>query len=151
ESHGVKAETAQRSDSSSRGKWSVGIGVVVAAVLLLGLAGYRLFRPGQAKVAFEHYRITRLTSTGNVIDAGLSSDGRYLAYITTEHEGHSLWVQQIASSSNVRVLGPLPFDLDVYHPRFSPDGTYIFFCQYDSKRETADLFRLPAVGGTPAK
>jgi serine/threonine protein kinase len=151
ESQGIKVQTDHRSDSpgGARSKWMVRIGVALSLLLVLGFAGYRLFRHTQAKVAFQHYRMSRLTSTGNVVDVDLSPDGRYLAYITREREGHSLWVQQIASSTNVRVLGP--FDFDEYSPRFSPDGAYIFYAQYDNKRETSDLFRLPAVGGNPVK
>jgi len=37
-------------------------------------------------------------------DVSLSPDGRYLAYVATESPSHSIWVQQIATSTNVRLL-----------------------------------------------
>ena len=153
ESKRHKAEVRDHEDpglgSGSRSKRIVKIAVAASLLVCLGFAIYRVFRPTQAKSAFQHYRMSRVTSTGNVFEVALSPDGRYLCYSTREATGHSLWVQQIATSTNVLVLGPLPFE--VYSPRFSPDGNYIFYMQYDPKRETSDLFRLPAVGGNPVK
>ena len=155
ESQGIKTEVADQIDVSrltgSRSKWVVRTALAVSFLAGVGFVGYRLSKSNQAKVAFQHYGISRLTSTGNVYDVGLSPDGRYLAYIARESGGKALWVQQIASSTNVRLLGPLPSDVDMLGPRFSPDGSYIFYVQYDIKRDTWDLFRLPSVGGNPAK
>ena len=154
ESQGIKAEPSDRIDLSrrrgTRSKWAL---LTALAVLLvgLGLALYRVFRPTQAKSAFQSYRMSRLTSTGNVVFIALSPDGRYLAYIARELGSRALWVQQIASSTNIRLLGPLPPDVYVSTPRFSPDGNYIYYRQTDNKREDSDLFRLPTVGGNPVK
>jgi eukaryotic-like serine/threonine-protein kinase len=142
-------DTGQR--RGSRSKWTLGTALAALLLLSLGFVGYRLLRPTQAKSAFQHYRMSRLTSTGNVSEVALSPEGRYLAYFTTAPAGHELWVQQIASSTNVRILGPVPSDLDVYNPDFSPDGNYIYYLRYDNKRETSDLMRLPTVGGNPVK
>jgi eukaryotic-like serine/threonine-protein kinase len=155
ESQGVKTKVTDATDlgtrSGSQSKWVVVTALAASLLAGLGLVGYRLFRPTLAKVAFQNYRISRLTSTGNVYEVALSSEGRYLAYITRESGKQALWVQQIASSANVRLLGPLPTDVALSSPRFSPDGSYIFYVQYDSKKDSWDLFRLPAVGGNPAK
>ena len=155
ESQRHKAEVRDHEDpglgSGSQSKRIVKTVVAASLLVCLGFAIYRVFKPTQAKSAFQHYRMSRLTSTGNVFDIGLSPDGRYFAYVTTEPAGHALWVQQIASSTNVRILGPLPFDIGVYGPRFSPDGNYIYYLQNDKKRQTSDLFRVPSVGGNPAK
>jgi hypothetical protein len=80
-------------------------------------AAYHWLKPSQAKLAFQPYRISRLTSTGNVNDKTISRDGRYLAYQVTETAGDSLWVQQIATATNVRMLGPVSADLS--RPSFS--------------------------------
>jgi eukaryotic-like serine/threonine-protein kinase len=154
ESQGIKAEGVDEREKSrrrgSRSKWILGAPL---AVLIAGVAfgGYRWLRPAQAQSAFQQYRISRLTSTGNMYDVSLSPDGRYLAYVAADSPGHSIWVQQIATTANVRVLEPRVTGGFVSRVRFSPDGTYIYYTQYDNKSEASDLFRLPAVGGNPIK
>jgi serine/threonine protein kinase len=134
----------------SRSKWIVGTALAALLLVALGFAGYRSLRPTQAKSAFQHYRMSRLTSTGNLSEVAVSPDGRYFAYTTTE-PARALWIQQIVSSSNVRILGPVPSGVDVNNPRFSPDGNYIYYEQYDNKFDAPNLFRLPTVGGNPVK
>ncbi len=154
ESQGIKIQASALEDQARRQLASKSIvitALVIALLGALGFAAYRLFKRSEAKLAFQHYRISRLTSTGNVAEVGLSPDGRYLTYVTAEREGPALWVQQIASSTNVRLLGPLPSGAGLYCTRFSPDGNYIYYAQYDPKSDAMDLFRLPAVGGNPAK
>jgi eukaryotic-like serine/threonine-protein kinase len=155
ESYGVRPpELLAGAFPTKTGSGSRWIGIIVCSVALIAVMcwmGYRWLKPTQAKIAFQHYHLSRLTATGNIVDVTLSPDGRYLAYIVRESAGHALWVQQIASSTNVRVLGPLPLDVGLFLPRFSPDGNYIFYLQHDSQRHGSDLFRLPVVGGNPAK
>jgi eukaryotic-like serine/threonine-protein kinase len=158
ESRGVTAGPDDHSSASApvarKGPTATAIATTAIAILLLlalGLAGYRWLRPTQAKLAFQHYRMSRLTSTGKVASVSLSPDGRYLAYISGESAGRSLWVQQIASATNVRLFGPLPPSLHLSSPRFSPDGNYIYYVQYGSNAENGELFRVPVVGGNSSK
>jgi len=94
--------------------------------------------------------MTALTSTGNVALATISPDGRYLAYADGDFGHQSLWVQQLATSSTVRILGP------VSHPlleglRFTPDGNYLYYIQEDPNPATQSLYRIPALGGAPQR
>jgi Tol biopolymer transport system component len=132
----------------SRAKWIFGSALAVIVIVAAAFAAYWWLKPSQAQVAFQHYRISRLTTTGNVRGLDLSRDGRYLAY--TEFAGNSIFVQQIATATNVRILGPLP-DCDLGTPKFSPDGNYIYYVRYDHKSSLAEIYRLPVVGGTPIK
>jgi serine/threonine protein kinase len=154
ESQGIKAEGTDRAEKylrgSGRSKWILGSGL---AILMASVAvgAYRWLKPTQAQSAFQHYRISRLTSTGNRYDVTLSPDGRYLAYVAAASPGHSIWVQQIATNTNFRLLGAGRSTGFLSRVRFSPDGTYIYYTQYDNITNTADLFRLPVVGGNPVK
>ena len=120
-------------------------------LISLGSAVYRWLMPSRAQLAFQHYRISRLTTTGNLEEFDLSPDGRLLAYIAREPSGKSMWVQQIATATNIRVVGPLPASVGVGSPRFSPDGNYVYFGQWSDGNSRNDLYRLPAVGGNPVK
>jgi serine/threonine protein kinase len=154
ESQGVPAGSGDHSLVARKGPTSTAIATTAIAVLLviaLALAGYRFLRPTQAKHAFQRYRMSRLTSTGKVISLSLSPDGRYLAYVTGESSGRSLWGQQIASATNVRLFGPLPSNLHLSSPHFSPDGNYIYYVQYGSNADNGELFRVPVVGGNSSK
>jgi serine/threonine protein kinase len=106
------------SRTTSRSKWI--FAAVLVVFLIISAAAYRWLKPSQAELAFQHYRISRLTSTGNVKDMSVSRDGRYLAYMVVESAGESVWVQQIATATNVKILGPVSANL--YSPFFSPDG-----------------------------
>jgi serine/threonine protein kinase/dipeptidyl aminopeptidase/acylaminoacyl peptidase len=155
ESQALKPQTAFQPRPSRRAnsgwKWALGTTITVCLLIVIGFAGYRWLRPNLATIAFQSYRISRLTSTGNVLSVGISPDSRYLAYVATESGHDALWVQQIADSTNVRLVGPLPIGLSLHRPRFSPDGNYIFYGQYGSNGGTSDLFRLTSVGGNPTK
>jgi eukaryotic-like serine/threonine-protein kinase len=137
------------SRSSSQSKWIV-TAVLAAFLIAVGaFAAYRWWTPAQVQRAFQRYRISRLTSTGNVVQQSISRDGRYLVYTVLESAGGSMWVQQIATATNVRILGPVSASLN--SPSFSPDGNYIYYSQSDSKDNLDGIYRLAAVGGTPVK
>src|SRR5690242_11875595 len=61
ESQGIKAGVADQIDQSRRGgtrpRWVVLSALVVGLLAGLGLAGYRIFRPTQAKSSFQRYRM----------------------------------------------------------------------------------------------
>ena len=139
------------SRAASRSKWAFAGALWVLLIVGVAFAAYRWLKATQAQVVFQHYRISRLTSTGNVAHMDLSRDGRYLVYAVTEAAGSSVWVQQIATGTNVRILGPLPAQVRVRLPCFSPDGNYIYYLQVDGEKNSTDIYRLAAVGGDPVK
>ena len=120
-------------------------------VVAAGFGAYLLRTPALSKIAFREYRVTPLTSTGNVRSMDISRDGRYLVYVADEFDERSIWVRQIATATNARVLGPLPSEANIRSVRLSPDGNYIYYLQDDPKKDLSELYRLAIVGGTPVK
>ena len=100
--------------------------------------------------AFQKYRTTALTFTGTVAFAAVSPDGRYVAYADEAGPHQSLWLQQVATSIPVRILGPVSHTL-VEGLRFTPDGNYLYFLQDDADSESQDLYRIATLGGSPQK
>jgi serine/threonine protein kinase len=150
ESQKVSAATVSSGGSArsrSRSRWVFAAALAVLVIAVAAFAAYRWLTPPLTQRAFQHYRISRLTSTGNVDFVNVSRDGRYLAYTVAESAGQSLWVQQIPTATNVRILGPVSANL--YSPRFSSDGNYIYYAQ--DKGGSLAVYRLPAVGGSPAQ
>jgi serine/threonine protein kinase/Tol biopolymer transport system component len=146
---GTSAMKSTVTHSITKSKWIFASVVAIFMVIAVGGGAYHWLKPSQAQLAFQHYRISRLTSTGNVDSMTVSHDGRYLAYVVIETAGNSLWVQQIATATNVRILGPMSADLIL--GTFSPDGNYIYYVQQESNKNLLEIFRLPAVGGSPVK
>ena len=126
------------------------LATVLALIVLAGGAVYYWRTQPLAKTAFQNYQLTALTSTGNVAFATLSPDGRYLAYGDDEIGRQSLWVQQLATSTTLRVLGPVLSYLG-RGVRFSPDGNYLYYSQREADGSKFNLYRLTVLGGTPER
>ena len=75
---------------------------------------------------FDHIKLTRLTSTGTVSLAALSADGRYVVHVVDAAGKASLWLRQVATSSNVQIVPPeegARYD----GVSFSRDGNYVYY------------------------
>jgi Tol biopolymer transport system component len=123
----------------------------LAALLMAACAvGIWWWRRPLEQRAFQKYVMTPLTSTGNVAYADISPDGRYLAYSDDEIGQQSLWVQELATSTNLRVLGPVSQILG-RGLRFTPDGSHIYYTHQVNKDASQSLYRLSVSGGSPEK
>lgn len=137
------------------------IGLGIGAVALLVAAGMAWRgRAGDeptsaAARSFQSMQITPLTSSGQVLDAAPSPDGRYLAYLRIDEPGVSLWVRQIATGSDVQILPPRGPDRPLHDLVFTPDGNYLAYLR--STEDPAlpsnlwELYQVPVLGGTPRK
>jgi eukaryotic-like serine/threonine-protein kinase len=123
----------------------------VLVLLVLAIAGllYRrgFFRSGLAATAFRNPTISSLSSTGDVMLARISPDGRYLAYVSNQHGRFSLWVRQIAIASAVQVV---PSSTTIINDAgFTPDGTFLDYNASTVEAEHGKLYQIPVLGGTP--
>ncbi len=99
-------------------------------------------------INLQNMQITRLTDSGKVTNVSISPDGKYIVHDLQEKEGRSLWVHNVFTKSEVRVLPP-PKGV-FYGLTFSPDGNYIDFVVSNSvNEESNDLYAMPVLGGTP--
>jgi len=62
---------------------------------------------------------------------------------------YSLWIRQIVTSSNLQVV--VPQEEAMFGLRFSPDGNFLYCADYSFKENVSSLYRLPVLGGTPAR
>ncbi len=96
----------------------------------------------------QDMKISQITTTGNAGAASLSPDGRYIVYVLRDGAQESLWVQQMATGSNVQVLPP-----DQVHfvaVTFTADGNYLMFVRSDkSTLNYRHLYQMPVLGGAP--
>ena len=123
--------------------------VVLAAVVLVLLYSRGAFHSGMAATAFQNPSIASLTSSGDVIQARISPDARYLAYISNQRGQFSLWVRQIAINSAVQIIPPGSGVIsDV---AFTPDGNFLDYTLNRMGDPTAKLYQVPILGGSPRR
>ena len=120
------------------------IAVVVIALLVVAGLSAAIYRRVAASriphVDVQSMKMTRITDNGNVGVAAISRDGRHVAY-TLRDPQQSLWVQQMASESKVRVV-PASAE-SITGVTFSSDGNNLFFVRENKG------YVVPALGGTP--
>jgi serine/threonine protein kinase/Tol biopolymer transport system component len=126
----------------------------LAALILLSIAAtaswmfYRWRGDSQQQAAAENskrkFRLSRLTGSGNVQQAAISSDGSLVVYASEVQAGkEGLYLRQ-ASSSEFRTLIE-PGALEFSGIAFSPDGRDVFYSVKPSDEVIATLFRIENV------
>ena len=126
------------------------------ALVALAAAAFVVFR-GQpqniaASRAFDAVKLTRLTSTGKATLAAISPDGKYVVHVVADGGLQSLWIRQVATTSNVQIVPPADVRYDGV--TFGPDGTYVYYSAYPSVASggnVAPLYQVPILGGTPRR
>ncbi|HET6861783.1 MAG TPA: protein kinase, partial [Pyrinomonadaceae bacterium] len=127
-------------------------GVLLAGVvLILGLAGFGLYRFFNRPQPIEHFwniKLTRLTSSGNVIDATISPDGKYIVYVLSNRSTQSLWIRQVSTANDKQIVEPAP--VGYFGITFSPDGNDLYYA-LKTNLDSGTLYRIPVFGGVPVK
>ncbi|MCM3871636.1 MAG: protein kinase [Pyrinomonadaceae bacterium] len=127
------------------------IGLVLLSITLIaGAYGlYRLFSPIKSTVASPLMNVTRFTATGKAVHAAISPDGRYVAYVANEAGQQSVWLGQVASSSQVQIIAPAA--VQYRGLSFTRDGEFLYFVAFDQNNSNGALYQLPVLGGGARK
>lgn len=120
-----------------------------AVLLVLAFGVFQYFNLKKASIPFEKIKFTRLTNSGKVSGAAVSPDGKYIAYVLGESEGNSLWMQQVGTASNVRLLPPVK--AQIWELSFTPDGSHIFYSLFAADNADPQWFRISSLGGISEK
>ena len=122
---------------------TVGLAAALLAVAFYAMSGRREETP-----AFSSMKISRVSTRGDVSDAALSSDAKYVAYVMNEARGESVWITQLATGADRRLL---PAELGRHDGlTFSADGNYLYY-RRRGREDIAALYRLAVNGGAPAR
>ena len=89
--------------------------------------------------------LQRVTDTGVVIDAVISPDGKYLAYVESISGKQALYVRQLSGTRPVELIAPA--DVGFWGIAFARDGQSIYYGVKTRSRPTGDLFQIPTLGG----
>jgi len=145
---------ALRDDLVSAGRGGRGPIIAVAAailgmVLIGGIAAVSMWRNAGAPQPFEHFRMTRLTTTGAVRGAVITRDSRNILQVVVDGGKQGLCVQQTGTTNCVEIVPSADVLFVGLTP--SPDGNDAYFVTYPRDSNTASLYRVPLRGGPPVK
>ncbi len=133
---------------ANRRKWTATAGAGAGLVILIAIA-FGVYSHLHRTVAapFQNFSITQVTNSGKAAFTAISPDGKYLLSVMDENGLQSLWLRNIPTGSDTRVV---PAAAAWYRdPAFSPDGNYLYFFRAtDATRTGFDLYRAPVLGGT---
>ncbi len=132
----------------ARGAWPAYARPLIAAAALVGfvalIASYRgAFRSPDDP--FEQIALSPFTRTGRAAAAAMAPDGRTIAYVLSEPDGHSLWAQHVGSASSIRVVPAVAHEF--WGLAFSPDGSVLYYSVFNGAGSDIDLFRVSVLGG----
>ena len=117
----------------------------IALVMHMRDSGHRDNAPSD----FAQMTITPITSSGNIHSATISADGKWLAYIQDEKNGHGVWVRQLGTGSTAQVVPGTPGE--IFGIVFSLDGNYLYYDKATPGNPVRTLFKVPSLGGTPSQ
>jgi Tol biopolymer transport system component/DNA-binding winged helix-turn-helix (wHTH) protein len=134
--------------------------ISVVAVLVVAALVYAIFRlvvRPQIETAprvgsFQSMKVQRLPVTGTVVEAAISPDGKYLAYVASEpgSQNVGIWIRQVAAASNIQRL-VAPAEATFYGGLvFSPDSQHLYFGSWGGGTP-GTLSRVPVFGGPVEK
>src|SRR5262245_61683616 len=69
--------------------------------------------------------VQRLTTSGDVIDAVISRDGKFVAYVRSSGGEQSLWIRQTSTASVVQLVPPA--EVGYWGLAFGPDSSSIYY------------------------
>jgi Tol biopolymer transport system component len=115
-----------------------GVAIAIAIPLLKG----RTAAPPAAAL-----RIDRTTSSGLVIDAILSPDGKYLAYVESLGGKQGLWLRQVQGTRPIELVPAA--QVGFWGIAFAKDGQSIHFANKSAAETLGALYQVPLLGGSP--
>lgn len=118
----------------------------IALIALVVLVAVLLWhRAEQKRMASLPLTMTKVTSTGRILRVAISPDGQYMAYISNDGDGRSLWLKHLATGSERQLLPSTPGMFGLL--KFSHDGNYVYFARVDDSGH--GLYRVAQLGGDP--
>jgi Tol biopolymer transport system component len=123
--------------------------LVSLAIVLLALFVIYRHANDHAEKFFRPINPTKLTTSGNDLQAAVSRDGRYVAYVTQEGDRQSLWIRQAAAASQAQIVAPA--DVAFSGVTFAPDDNFIYYVARAKGEPVSQLYQILVLGGTPKR
>jgi Tol biopolymer transport system component/DNA-binding winged helix-turn-helix (wHTH) protein len=125
------------------------LSVAILLLATVAIAAYWInIKSVESPLLNRAYNLAKLTESGKSQNSAISPDGKFVVYPHEVNSSQSLWRKQLESGESLQILPPVEA---IYGEiQISKDGQNIFFAR---RLENAgfDIFRLPVLGGVPAK
>jgi DNA-binding winged helix-turn-helix (wHTH) protein/Tol biopolymer transport system component len=118
--------------------------IATAGLAIVCAAGTAVFLLRHA--AARELSIRRITATGNVIDAIVSPDGKYVAYVESDAGLQALYLRQITGARPIELVPAA--SVAYWQMAFAPDGQSIFYGLRTKSDPAGVLLQVPVLGGT---
>ena len=144
----TKLHQQQNTDTHSEKKKSRWKTFAAAFMLLFAaLGGYYLYQNFAAPFSDTNreLKIKRLQMGGNVKNAVISPEGRFIVYVQSENGQDSLWLRETEEAGGKNLI---PASQVTYGGlAFSSDGNFIYFTRFE-KSSSSVLYRIRLFGGS---
>lgn len=141
--------------TASRSKFGqILIPIALISIILIGYAAIRSRSASgielSAPILLAPLKTERLSTDGTVHHAVISSDGKNVVYTNRSRGRQSVWLRQLATSSNTEIISPSD---DFYGGlSLSPDGRFLYFTRTARGTEgQLDIFMVSIFGGIPTR
>jgi len=94
-------------------------------------------------------QLARVTGSGDIQVAGISPDGKYVAYVRETGGRQTLWLKQLATGRLLELAAIGEYQCPGV--AFSPDGNYVYFVRQKPLEPGGELYQVPFLGGSPVK
>ena len=112
--------------------------LALTAVAVLVFGRYQ-WRTRSRNLDLKDMQITKLTDNGKVRHMAISPDGHFVTYALRDGLDQSLWVRNVGSGNEMRLLAPETVNFSGL--AFSPDGEFIYFIALREQPRFAPLGR----------
>src|SRR5689334_18360307 len=124
---------------------------LLAVLVVVSAASFGVYKWLRREPPPEHFwdvQLTRLTNSGNAIDATISPDGKYIVYVLSDRSSQSLFIRQVSTANDKLIIPPAP--VGFFGMTFSPDGTELYYA-LKANLDAGTLYRIPVLCDTAVK
>lgn len=121
---------------------------VASIIVFLGLGVFGfVYLQKQAYVPVENYKLSKLTSTGDITSATITPDGSYAVFARKELAGESLWLRKLTSGTPQQIAAPKP--IRYIGLAVTQDNRSIFATVFSPDLPDTQIWNMPLLGGEP--
>ena len=139
----------QKTVESDRGRKIKRLAIPALVVLIIGIisAWFLFYRGRKQDLPPTQSEQMRLGIGANVIEAALSPDGKYVAYVNDEDGRQSIWIRQLTTGTDLKVVNP--GNTKYKGLSFFPNSDSLSYLKTEG--DSADLYQVSIFGGASRK
>src|SRR4030095_13233459 len=132
-----------------------GAAAVITAVLILAVTGvgiwvYKAFSTSKkTERSVIAPKVQPVTTSGKASAAAISPDGNYVAHVKSDAGQQSLWLRQVATTSDTQIVPPPTQNYNGI--TFSKNGDYIYYALGELNNPAHTLYQVGTLGGASRK